>query len=640
MNILKPGLALAAGLAMALPAFAAKELEGDAITKSLLRKPEFEFVAISPDGSKLAIARAIDKADEVTVLKLADMSVLNRFDPGYHGRITKLRWLDDARLLVGATRIGGQAGFALFDPILVVATLDGKRPMELPVDFYETIDGDSEHLLVHGCGHAGGDSDCLPQIRRDEIGKLSKRGDLVIEGPADTSLVLNKTATAGFAIKWEDDDSSRTYAYVPADKSWKLINDGAAAGLDVFPIAVSRDGKTGYLQAQRKSGPDVLEKYDFATGERTLLHADPHSDPVGVIGSLDGNEVLGAVYEPTELKPFFWNTSNPDAVLYQELFAAFPGKSVGVVSRSKDNNLLVLGVSGDNDPGSFILFDRTARKARTISRMFPWVDPKKQATQRSVELKSRDGLPLHALLTLPPGSTGKDLPLVVVPHGGPYWIRDAKGFDVESQILAQHGYAVLQVNFRGSGGYGRSFLDAGQRQWGLAMQDDVTDATRWAIAEGVANPARICIYGASYGGYAALMGPVREPGLYKCAASYAGPSDLAKITRWDSQHRDKLSGKWFAKMLGEGPELDLHSPAHNADKIKVPVLLAHGHLDARVDVRHAQAMRKQLEKNGVAVDYIEYENTGHYLWLDEHREDFYTRLLRLLDSTIGPSAKG
>jgi dipeptidyl aminopeptidase/acylaminoacyl peptidase len=226
----------------------------------------------------------------------------------------------------------------------------------------------------------------------------------------------------------------------------------------------------------------------------------------------------------------------------------------------------------------------------------------------------------------------------VVPHGGPFWILDTKGYDVESQILAQHGYAVLQVNFRGSGGYGRSFIEAGQRQWGRAMQDDVTDATRWAIAEGIANPARVCIYGASYGGYAALMGPIREPGLYKCAASYAGPTDLAKVTRWDSQHKDKLSRKWFAKWLGEGPALDPDSPAHNADKIKVPVLLAHGFRDARVDVKHAQAMRKQLERNGVPVDYIEYEATGHFLLLARHREDFYTRLLRLLDANIGPKS--
>jgi dipeptidyl aminopeptidase/acylaminoacyl peptidase len=246
---------------------------------------------------------------------------------------------------------------------------------------------------------------------------------------------------------------------------------------------------------------------------------------------------------------------------------------------------------------------------------------------------------LHGLLTVPPGSDGKKLPLVVVPHGGPYWVHDSKGYDVENQILAQHGYAVLQVNFRGSGGYGRAFLDAGRKQWGRAMQDDVTDATRWAIAQGIADPSRICIYGGSYGGYAALMGPIREPGLYKCAASYAGPTDLAKITRWDSEHRDKLSRRWFAKMLGEGAELDPISPAHNAAKIGVPVLLAHGYLDARVDVLHAQAMRKQLEKNRVDVDYIEYPMTGHFLVLDKHREDFYTRLLRLLDRSIGPNAQ-
>jgi dienelactone hydrolase len=629
-------LALAGTLAFAAsPVASAKDQPGDEITRALLKDAEFELIAVSPDGSKLAIARRVGNVTQVTVHARADMKPLISFDPGAKGRISELEWIDDTRLLVGATRLEGPENFAAFDPILVVATLDGAPPTVLPGNFFAVIKGDPDHLLVGDCGFGKGNKGCnLPQVRRDEIKRLHKKGELVIEGPADTRMVLNRAATAGFAYKWEDDDTAKTYVYHPADKTWTLLNDGAVAGVEVLPLAVSRDGKTGFLQAENKDGPDAIERYDFATGTRTRLHADAHSDPVAILPALDGSDVVGAIYEPTEPKPYFWAPEHPDAKLYAELQAAFPGKRVRVLDNSDDYNVFALLVSSDREPGAWYVLDRKARKAAVITRQFPWIDAAKQGSQASFEFKARDGLLLHGLLTTPPGTAGKNLPLVVMPHGGPYWIHDSKGFDAENQILAQHGYAVLQVNFRGSGGYGRGFFDAGTRQWGRAMQDDVTDATRWAIAQGIADPKRICIYGVSYGGYAALMGPIREPGLYQCAASYAGPTDLTKITKWGSARRDELNKKWHAKMLGEGADLVPISPALNADKIKVPVLLAHGYRDARVDVRHAQAMRSSLARG--SVEYVEYSDTGHFLWLESHRADFVTRLLKLLDANIGP----
>jgi dipeptidyl aminopeptidase/acylaminoacyl peptidase len=404
------------------------------------------------------------------------------------------------------------------------------------------------------------------------------------------------------------------------------------------PAYVTRDGKTGYLISQRKSGPDVVEKYDFATGTRTELYADADSDPLSVLVSLDGNEAIGAYYDATDPKPHFWSPAHPDAQMGLELQAAFPGERVRQLDHSKDGNVVILGVSSDHDRGSWYEFDRQAGKVSKITKRAPWLDATKQGTQTAFELAARDGLPLHGVLTLPPASAGKNLPLVVVPHGGPFGVSDRKGYDLDDQILAQHGYAVLQLNFRGSSDYGRAFVAAGARQWGAAMQDDLTDATRWAIAQGIADPQRICIYGMSYGGYAALMGPIREPGLYKCAASYAGPSDLTRMTKWGNARRTELSKKWHVKMLGEPATLAAVSPALNADKIKVPVLLAHGIVDSRVDIRHTQAMRRELEKSGTPVDYVEYSATGHWLY-DEHREDFYARLLRLLDANIGAGAR-
>lgn len=221
--------------------------------------------------------------------------------------------------------------------------------------------------------------------------------------------------------------------------------------------------------------------------------------------------------------------------------------------------------------------------------------------------------------------------MVVVPHGGPYEIIDAWGFDTGAAVLASQGFAVLRVNFRGSGGYGRDFVEKGFRQWGRAMQDDVTDATRWAIAEGIAAADRICIYGASYGGYSALMGAVREPRLYRCAAGYAAPYDLAKMYKWGSIRRSDLGLNYLERVLGKDKaELAANSPAQQASTIVIPILIAHGRLDARVGVEHSQAMAKILRKGGAGVDYIEYPNEGHGLAIDEDEADFYGRLLAFL----------
>jgi dipeptidyl aminopeptidase/acylaminoacyl peptidase len=630
-------LALAAGLAIcALPAPAtAKELEADALTRSLMKPAEFAQIALSPDGTKLALSRRLDDDTmHATIFERAGMKPLKDFTTEKGGSISYLEWLDDKRLIVGQWRYYGGYPF----PVLMVAPLEDKKPTLLTREILSTVEGDTDDVLVRKCVDVKDSKECKPQVRRQKLdSKDDDEGELLIEGPVGTYLTLNLPASAGFATKWEEDGTSRLWAYKPADKTWVPLNDASKTSIDVLPVAVTYDGKTGYLVSEGKDGPDFLETYDFATGKRALLYADPNSDPMGPLLSLDRSALIGAWYEPTDPKQHFWNATHPDAEMYQQLQAAFPGQLVAVVDHSKDKNILVLEVSSDRDPGTWYIFDRKARKAAPVTRQHPWIEPKTQATQRSIELTSRDGKKLHGLLTLPPGSSGKNLPLVVNPHGGPFGVHDYKGYDTDDQVLAQHGYAVLQVNFRGSDGYGRAFAEAGKRQWGRAMQDDVTDATKWAIAQGVADPNRICIYGVSYGAYAALMGPIREPGLYKCVATYAGVSNLAKMTRWNTRdRRSDLNKEWIAKWVGEGPaDLDPVSPALHADQIKVPVLIAHGYRDAYADVRHAQAMHKQLEKNHVPVDYIEYSETGHYLTMTKHREDFYARLLRLLDTNIG-----
>jgi dipeptidyl aminopeptidase/acylaminoacyl peptidase len=252
-------------------------------------------------------------------------------------------------------------------------------------------------------------------------------------------------------------------------------------------------------------------------------------------------------------------------------------------------------------------------------------------------IKARDGMKLHGYLTRPVGEGPH--PMVVLPHGGPHGIRDVWAFDSEVQMLANRGYAVLQVNFRGSGGYGMDFEEAGYRKWGASMQDDVTDATQWAIDNKHADKRRICIYGASYGGYTALMGAVREPALYRCAVGFAGVYDLELMLSSADIPRSKSGRAYLGLALGDDrPDLRSRSPAHNADKISIPVLLIHGKEDWRADFEQAKRMKAALESNKKSYEWMVLSKEGHGVYDEDSRREMYERVLGFLAKHIGSSS--
>ncbi|QEO99311.1 peptidase S9 [Xanthomonas oryzae pv. oryzicola] len=249
----------------------------------------------------------------------------------------------------------------------------------------------------------------------------------------------------------------------------------------------------------------------------------------------------------------------------------------------------------------------------------------------------RDGLELHGYLTRPlHAEAGTPLPLIVMPHGGPFGIFDKWEFDDDTQLLAVAGYAVLRVNYRGSANYGRSFTVAGAKEWGGRMQDDLTDATRWAIAQGMADASRVCLYGASDGGYAALMDVAKEPGLYRCAAGYMGVYDLDMMAR-DTARYARWAKNWTGDWLGARDTLAARSPMNLASQIKVPVFLAAGGKDERAPIEHNKRMERALNAAGVPVESLYFPNEGHGFYAEPHRRAYYTRLLAFLSKQLGGS---
>ncbi len=267
-----------------------------------------------------------------------------------------------------------------------------------------------------------------------------------------------------------------------------------------------------------------------------------------------------------------------------------------------------------------------------------WLKPADMAPMQPIKYQSRDGLTLHGYLTTPRGVEAKDLPLVVNPHGGP-WARDAYGFNPEVQFLANRGYAVLQVNFRGSTGYGESLMMAGNREWGFKMQDDISDAVQWAIDQGIADAERVCIYGASYGGYAVMAGLAYTPELYRCGINYVGVTSIPLLF-------ETAPGAWASNMetmkrqIGDPKEdkamLEDRSPTNHASRIQAPVLMAYGKQDPRVVIKHLEVMEEAMKQAGKPYEVIVKDDEGHGFRKFENQVEFYTAVERFLAKHLGP----
>ncbi|MCA1714799.1 MAG: S9 family peptidase, partial [Gammaproteobacteria bacterium] len=472
--------------------------------------------------------------------------------------------------------------------------------------------------------------------RVEKMDVYSGRRTPVVRVPVRRArFVTDNNGVVRFAIGADTDNSVKLYYRAGDGSDWKLINDEASSGRIEAALGFSADNRTAYLQVEHANGPDAIVAMDVASGTRKEILRDNDTDPYGIIYQPGTSVPVGAVFMDGKPRTEFFDKANPTARLYRSLEAAFAGEAPVITSSSVDGKLTLVQTDSDRNPGDFYVFDTIAKKADHLIARRDWFDPEKMAATRPISFDARDGMRIHGYLTLPPGSDGKRLPMVVNPHGGPFTDFDTWGFGSEPQLLAAAGYAVLQVNFRGSPGYGRAFSQAGAREWGGKMQDDLTDATRWAIQQGIADGGRICIYGASYGAYASLMGVAKEPALYKCAVGYVGVYDLPTMYTHGDTPQSGSGKTYLREWLGERETLAAVSPNRIADRIKVPVFLAAGGEDERAPIEHSKMMERALIKAGVPVETLYYDTEGHGFYQEKHRREYYTRLLAFLARHIG-----
>ncbi|MBS0462420.1 MAG: S9 family peptidase [Proteobacteria bacterium] len=511
----------------------------------------------------------------------------------------------------------------------------GKRTQAGAATMVAHIPGDSDHVIVAVWPYGSGASGYEKAARMDV-----RTGQTVVVATApvrNADFTTDLQGNVRFATGADNNNKLRTYYRDDANASWVLLNDAAVSKLNLTPLGFGADGRTAYLTREDAgNGPDTLVAYDTTSHTMKDVRRDATADPEPVYGA--HRELIGVRYVDAKPRFVFFNEQGDIEQSFRALEGSFADQAVAPAGFTTDGKQMLVFVYSDRSPGDYYLFDLGSKKAVHLASHRDWIDPDRMGPQRAVTLTARDGVVLHGFLTVPAGSTGKNLPLVVNPHGGPFFVADRWGFDGEVQLLASRGYAVLQLNYRGSSGFGRQFAHSGYLQWGRAMQDDLTDATKWAIAQGIADPKRICIYGASYGGYAALEGVAKEPNLYRCAAGYVGVYDLPTMYHAGDVQERKSGENYLKETLGEDG-LEAISPTHLASRIVAPVLLAAGKQDERAPPIHTEMMRDALQKAGKPVQATIYAGEGHGFYLEADREAFYNSLLAFLDRNIGTGAR-
>jgi dipeptidyl aminopeptidase/acylaminoacyl peptidase len=599
---------------------------------------ELPFISepiLSPDGTKILSKVNVHGSEQIAIYDLKSGTTETPHAVPHFGRVRWYGWAGNDRVLVGQVIVTLVLG-VLPLPITRLTRYDVGTKKLIPIgegkglmgDDVIFTDPDGRFVLLS----AQRDFDDSPSVSRVDLA-TGASVEVQKKKAGIWNWFTDGTGTIRGGIAY-DKGNWTAYARDPASGALRKAASGKVSAKEsvVDSITLMPGTDKGVIVTNEATGRFGVYAYsltDQAVGAPIYEH--PEADVKSVQFSSDYSQVEGVFYEDDKLRSV-WFTPELKKV-QTDLDKTFPNKINRILNLSRDRNRVLLWTGGADDPGTYYVFDRKARQMIVFAAPFDGLVDKQASPVKPIRYKARDGLSIPGYLALPAGREAKNLPLIVLPHGGPF-ARDSYSFDPLTQMLASRGYAVLKPNFRGSTGYGRDYVERGYGQWGTAMQDDLDDGVAWLARDGVIDPARVCIVGGSYGGYAALWGAIRNPEIYKCAVSIAGVTDVRAMLKYDAKAllTSRYSKQWRSRVEGEEKrDLAAISPLQQAGRLNVPVLIAHGDLDSNVPVDQGRKMVAALKARKAAVHSAFYPKAGHSFETSEDNLDFMKRVDAFLE---------
>ena len=628
--------------------------------RDFARHADYKHIKISPDGEYVAMVRRLEKTEVLHMMRLADNEITGKLELEEHSAVAEYGW-------VGPRRVVAQIGrdISFFDRPqltgeLVGIDVDGKRRQYLfgisgivrkdtRITIWNTLamqrasmvdplprDPNWALIMVTSFG---------PHVPFHELYRLNVyTGERrrVLASPTEhlEYYLTDSQGRVRFAAgapppkyRW------KSYIHDVVNETWKTVQDGELAEAELFPLTYSEQEDAVYFGSDEVTGDRLcLVRVHVASGTRSVVSCDEQQSLAGTLDSADRSMPIAALYEAGIPDIRIVNAQLPEARAVDAVLKANPGMRIDDLSFSLDRRRMVYRLYSDRDPGTYYVLDLADGAPKKLLTTRPWIKPEQQAERRPIRFTARDGRLIHGYLTLPPGRPEKNLPTIVYPHGGPFYVRDNWEWTSEAQLLASRGYAVLQVNFRGSMGYGNDHIDAGKQNW-VGIVDDVTDGMRHIVKEGFADPERLCIYGGSFGGYAALMSVVREPDAYKCAIDFAGVYDMRWFMALSDISSMEHGDDYMADFIGDTREKQIEqSPSTYIDRLKAPIMIVHGGNDRRVPPSQARLLRSALKARNHPHEWLFKWWEWHGYYKESNRIEFYDKMLAFLEKYIGPGA--
>lgn len=613
----------------------------DIPVEAFFKNAQFSTMSISPDGKHLAVIYRTGTSDSLAIMDVGLTEVKSNYNFGEFRRIGQVMWPRNDRFILSYAKFVGFLDSSGEPPVYVAYDLDGKNGRQLTVplrtsySILSMLPNKPNKILVTK-RHAFDEG----AVKLFEIDIDKGKEDYIGGEPLKALGIIadsdgNPRVSRVFKDLDDEDKLGNFETKIMVKRTpksdWEVADLPIFTGIDTKTnlLGFNADNTIAYVSSDKTTKLPSVYSVNLATWETKLVHEENVSEISGR-GTLYNGALEVLSFSPDYNRTVFLSEDSEMKKIMTQLYVSMgiddATSDIRISSFTEDNNKLVFNISSDRDPGVFYLFNRgldgSTPGIKLLSIANDQLDPAMMAEMKPIQFTSRDGITLNGYKVLPTFGEAP-YPMIQIIHGGPHGPRDYWGWNREAQFLASRGYAVVSVNFRGSGGYGKAFERSGYKEWGGKMINDMTDATMWMVDNGYADKGRMCVYGGSYGGYGTLQSVVREPDLYKCAIGYVGVYSLHEMKK-SGDIVDRESGRKFLdRVLGMDKDLLTEfSPALNVDKIKAELFIAHGREDVRVPMDQYDVLSDNLKRIGKSYKSM-IRDEGHGYQQDKNKFDFY-----------------